>query len=65
LSDYNRQHIATGQQPLLTRMSGVAANTAAETMRQVAGLAIKNPPKKTHPKNPPKKPTKKVFFLNF
>jgi hypothetical protein len=26
-----------------------------------AGLAIKNPPKKTHPKNPPKKPTKNVF----
>jgi hypothetical protein len=31
------------------------------------GLAIKNPPKKTHPKNP-KKPQKMVFlwvFLNF
>jgi hypothetical protein len=34
-----------------------------------AGLAIKNPPKKTNPKkthkNPPKKPNKNVFFLNF
>jgi hypothetical protein len=30
-----------------------------------AGLAIKNPPKKTHPKNPPKNPTKNVFFLGF
>ncbi len=28
-----------------------------------AGLAIKNPPKKTHPKkNPPKKPLKMFFF---
>jgi hypothetical protein len=29
------------------------------------GLALKNPPKKTHPKNPknpPKKPTKIFFF---
>jgi hypothetical protein len=33
------------------------------------GLALKNPPKKTHPKKPkkthPKKPTKNVFFLGF
>jgi hypothetical protein len=29
------------------------------------GLAIKNPPKKTHPKKPPKKPTKNFFFLIF
>jgi hypothetical protein len=33
----------------------------------LSGLALKNPPKKTHPKkptqkNPPKKPTKNVFF---
>jgi hypothetical protein len=34
-----------------------------------AGLAIKNPPKKTHPKKPKKthlkKPTKNVFFVSF
>jgi hypothetical protein len=29
-----------------------------------AGLAIKNPPKKTQ-KKPPKKPTESVFFLFF
>ncbi len=27
-----------------------------------AGLAVKNPPKKTHPKNPPKKPIKNGFL---
>jgi hypothetical protein len=62
---YSKRHIGTGQQPLLMRMSGAAANKAAETMRQVAGLAIKNPPKKT-PKTHLKKLTKNVFFfLNF
>jgi hypothetical protein len=31
-----------------------------------AGLSIKNPPKKTHPKKPTlKKPTKNVFFFFF
>jgi hypothetical protein len=30
----------------------------------MAGLAIKNPPKKTQKKTP-KKPTKNVFFLGF
>jgi hypothetical protein len=33
------------------------------------GLALKNPPKKTHPKKPQKnhlkKPTKNVFFVGF
>jgi hypothetical protein len=31
------------------------------------GLAIKNPPKKTHPKNPKKPPKnpQKMFFLGF
>jgi hypothetical protein len=63
----NRQHITTGQQPLLMRVSGATANKAAETMRQVAGLAIKNPPIKTHPKNPQKttkrNPLKWVFLI--
>jgi hypothetical protein len=30
-----------------------------------AGLAIKNTPKKNHPKKPPKKPTKNVFLGYF
>jgi hypothetical protein len=34
----------------------------------MVGLAIKNPPKQTHPKNPKnhlKKPTKNVFLVGF
>ncbi len=37
--------------------AGNAAAGLLASSSQVAGLAIKNPPKKTRPKNPPKKPT--------
>jgi hypothetical protein len=47
--------------------AGNAAAGLLASSSQVAGLAIKNPPKKIHPKKPtqknlPKKPTKSVLF---
>jgi hypothetical protein len=37
-------------------IDALAVNTLLQSQAVQAGLAIKNPPKKTHPKNP-KKPT--------
>ena len=51
-----------GQPPVVAEQGHVG-----EAVHLVAGLAIKNPPKKK-PKKPPKKTTKNVFlwvFLNF
>jgi hypothetical protein len=41
-----------------------AIRTRDLTLHLARGLALKNPPKKNHPKKP-KKPTKNVFFLIF
>jgi hypothetical protein len=43
--------------------------TDSKVVHKEPGLALKNPPKKTHPKKPKKthlkKPTKKCFFFGF
>jgi hypothetical protein len=51
------------------RMKVIRIRMKGIRIRMEAGLAIKNPPKKTHPKKQKKihqkKPTKNVFFLGF
>ncbi len=57
--------LCADEQALSPRLQAEGGDGLEPTLE--AGLAIKkNPPKKTHPKNPPKKPTKNVpIFLFF